>query len=781
MNYMKNRGRLLVETASGGSIQLTTNEMPAANLNPPYKLSATYTAPQTFDAVNPPVNAPVAAGALAPVADPADVGQWTEIIPLPNVPIHTHLLPTGKVLFWGRRTPPGALDYPSLNQHSTQAFEWDPANPNAGAKPTKNAPTDTNGNPINLFCAGHTFLADGTLMVTGGHLFDSQGIDTTTFYDPIANQWSAKAPMNNGRWYPSAITLADGTVFVCGGTFAIGTPGPPPNNNNQQNNISQVFENDKWVDVRDFTGLPFFPRLHLAPNGAIFMSGALAQSFFLEGFDASRNILGNWVGVSQRSLNNADYATSVMYDVGKVIFMGGGGATVGEIAPANVVETIDLNAANPAWATVTPMNSHRRQHNATILADGTVLVTGGNQAAGFDSLGPNQTIRIPELWDPHTGIWTEMATEAVDRCYHSTAVLLPDGTVFSGGGGEYDPDNTGVAPNPPINTHANFQIFSPPYLFRGARPTIANPPASVLYGQTFDIGTPEAAEIAQVTWIRLSSVTHSFNSNQRINFLAFQAGAGKLTITAPADGNVCPPGHYLLFVLNQKKVPSEAAIVQITVGPAAALIENVAARVSVSPFPVLKQKTVLELDADIQAKEKQPPVVVGVTAGCPYGISACWGGAYESLNHLNGVRLVRPVPNADDSTAYVYLKHNGLPNLDVWPSEFARMANGTHVFRGVEVTVTGVVSTSSSGSLLLEGNDTRPPLVLSPIEAADKIQWDATKSAPQSLEPVEQNAFSRLLEEVKDARGSVEATITGPLKKDGSDFYLEVREFRVGS
>jgi hypothetical protein len=302
-----------------------------------------------------------------------------------------------------------------------------------------------------------------------------------------------------------------------------------------------------------------------------------------------------------------------------------------------------------------------------------------------------------------------------------------------------------------------------------------------MYGQTFDIETPEAAEIDKVTWIRLSSVTHSFNSNQRFNLLDFQAGAGKLTITAPANGNVCPPGHYLLFVLNQKKVPSEAVIIQITAGAAAALSASAAAKAVANKFPVLKQKTPLELDADIQAKEKQPPVVVGVTAGCPYGISACWGGAYESLNHLHGVRLVRPVPNADDSTAYVYLKHNGLPDLDVWPSDFARMANGTHVFRGVEVTVTGLISASSLGSLMMEGNDSRPPLLLSPIEAADKIQWDVAKRAPQSLDPLEQNAFSRLFQEVEDARGSLKATITGPLKKNGNDFYLEVREFAIGS
>ena len=123
-----------------------------------------------------------------------------------------------------------------------------------------------------------------------------------------------------------------------------------------------------------------------------------------------------------------------MYDVGKVVFIGGGSTT-------NIVETIDLNAAKPAWAVVAPMKFRRRQHNATLLPDGTVLVTGGSQGTGFDGLNPGEPIHTPELWDPAKGTWTQMASEAVDRCYHSTAVLLPDGRVFSGGGGEYAPNS----------------------------------------------------------------------------------------------------------------------------------------------------------------------------------------------------------------------------------------------------------------------------------------------------------------------------------------------------
>jgi galactose oxidase len=753
------------------TLRLTLAGAPAAKPTSPFSLSATYTAPSTFSqqeaAVDPPLTA-------QPV-DPAEVGQWSARIPLVNVPIHTHVLPTGKVLFWGRRNPPGTPDFPSLNQHETHAFIWDPANPNAAAKPTSNQPTDSHGNSINLFCSGHTFLADGRLLVTGGHLFDSQGLITSTFYDPFADKWTAGPTMNNGRWYPTAVTLPDGRAFVCSGNSPVGTPQPPPNNANVANNISQVLENGNWRDLTNFTGLPLFPRFHVAPDGSLFMSGPLATTYLFE--DLAPGNQGTWVPIATRNVQNADYAPSVMYNVGKVVFIGGGSTT-------NIVETIDLNAAKPTWAVVAPMKFRRRQHNATLLPDGTVLVTGGSQGTEFDGLNPGEPIHTPELWDPAKGTWTQMASEAVDRCYHSTAVLLPDGRVFSGGGGEYAPAPSVPQSNPPKNTHADAQLFSPPYLFKGARPTITKAPPNVVYGETFDVETPAPNEISQVTWIRLPSVTHSFDQNQRINFLTFQRGPNRVTVNAPPNGNVCPPGHYMLFLLNQNKVPSVAAIIKITAAvaasPAAAgtrVAEVVIAHAASPLLNVLKQKGPLEQDAEIQAREKDPPVVVGVTPTCPYGISACWGGAYEALTHMHGIRLVRPVPNAQDSTAYVYLTHPGLPDLDAWANQFAHVANGTHFFRGVEVTLQGVLQTREGNTLVLQGNEIRPPLLLQPIEPADKIQWDTAKGSPQPLDPLEKDAYLRLQEKIKGAGGSLKAVVTGPLKKIGDGFVLEVRKF----
>jgi galactose oxidase len=716
-------------------------------------------------------------GQAVPAANPANVGQWSAVIPLANVPIHTHLLPTGKVLFWGRRNPPGSIasanDFDSLNQRQTQALIWDPADPDAPAKPTSKQPTDSDGNPINLFCSGHTFLEDGRLLVTGGHLFDSQGLNTTTFYDPFADKWTPGPTMNNGRWYPTAVTLPDGRAFVISGSFATGPLAPPlPNNPNQSavNPFPQILQDGSWHNVTDFDTLPLFPRIHVAPNGFLFMSGSLATTYYFENLQQPGNP-GTWVPIDERSAGNAEYAPSVMYDVGKVVFIGGGGGgDTGEANLTSTVEVIDLNAQNPAWAKVAPMNFPRRQHNATLLPDGTVFVTGGSQGAGFDNLNSGNPVHTSELFDPSNGTWTEMAPEAVDRCYHSTAVLLPDGRVFSGGGGEYAP-NPGES-NPPVNSHADAQLFSPPYLFKGPRPVITKAPASVAYGEIFVVETPAPGEIKHVTWIRLSSVTHSFNPNQRINSLDLKPGANQLTVTAPANGNVCPPGHYMLFLLNQNKVPSIAVIIQVT-APAAAPIA------AASHFQVLRQISPQEKDAAIQAREKKPPVVVGVTPTCPYGLSACWGGAYEALKHLHGVRLIRPLPNAEDSTAYVYLAHEGLPDLDVWPTEFAKIANGTHVFRGVELTVEDLVQIREGDTLIMHGDDLRPPVLLQPMEPADKIQWDFSRGSAKPLDSAEQHAYSRLQEQVKAASNSLRATVTGPLKKSGDRYVLEVREFSL--
>jgi alpha-amylase len=752
------------------TLQLQSENLPASSL--PYTLSATYTAPQEFVPA-------------APTAEPRIVGQWSEVIPMSNVPIHTHVLPTGKVLYWGRRQDFQSTEFDTLNEHQCFPFIWDPAT--RQSTPARQ-PTLSNGETVNLFCSGHTFLADGRLMVVGGHLFDSQGTNQASVYDPVADTWTALPTMNDGRWYPTAVTLPDGTVVASSGSFATGPLVPPPNQS-AINNIPQVWNGTEWEPLSDFNqgdrpNLPLFPRMHVGPDGRVFMSGSLAESFLLD----TRNG-GNWTGSATRAAQGRDYAPSVLYDVGKVLFIGGGQP------PTNIAETIDLTAPNPQWVpTTSPMHFARRQHNATLLPDGTVLVTGGTAGSDFNDLTNNLPVREAELWDPATGIWTIVAAERRDRCYHSTAVLLPDATVLSAGGGEYAP-NLGVV-NAPADSHADAQIFSPPYLFKSARPIITEAPASVAYGQAFTIGVGEPQQIKLISWIRLSSVTHSFDQNQCINFLEFTSSAQAITVTAPANANICPPGHYMLFVLNGDKVPSVAKIVQIGTEVVNAPPQPQAA----SGARVLPLTHVTPIDKAIAiAKRAQfPPVTVGVTATCPYGIKACWGNAAEALQHLQDVRVVStipdfdafeathdtrlpPEPDSDDdnSVGFVYLTHGGLPAIDVWHEEFRHTANDTHLYRGVEVMLSGPVA-DQAGQLVMPKTDERQAVTLAPIQEGDKIQWDRRERRPKSLTDSERSAYQTLKARVDAMAGKdLVIVVKGPLKMTANGLTLSVRRFGI--
>ena len=445
----------------------------------------------------------LSAPARPQAGDPSIVGQWGPVLGTSSVARHAVLLPNGKVLYW----PTGSGIY-----------LWDIA-----------ANTHTKLDyGRNIFCSGHSFLEDGRLLITGGHdRTNGKGLADAVIFNYRNNSFTRTADMNDRRWYPTNATLADGHVLVASGSV----------DPSYTNNPLQQIWNPATGTWRDLTGavrsMPLYPFLFLAPNGKVFNPGPNTDTRYLDTAGT-----GSWSFVANRSIYR-DYGSAVMYDDGKVILIGG------QDPPLAHCEVIDLNLPSPTWRTVSSMSIARRQINATIMADGKVLVTGGGSTPGFDE--PSGAVFHAEAWDPAAEAWTNMASYQRFRLYHSVALLLPDGRIWSAG----DDDQS------------NYEVFSPPYLFKGARPVIDTAPSGVSFGQSFFVGTPDGAAVENVHLIRLGSVTHAFNQEQRILKPTFSRVTGGLSVAAPTDPAKCPPGPYMLFLLNGNGVPSVARILRV--------------------------------------------------------------------------------------------------------------------------------------------------------------------------------------------------------------------------
>ena len=472
----------------------------------------------------------------APSTDPSVVGQWSGESPWPTVGVHINILADGRVLTWGRDLPASAggvfptfvVTIPSGSTNTSQVVRLDLDN--------------------EVFCAGETFMPDGRVWVSGGEeaLIDGIGTPVIEIFDPATTSWSLGPKMSGKRWYPTATTLPNGEILNLAGSvdesFSANTiPDVSTNHGTGMRSLTAVSRVPVDYD---------YPRAFVAPNGKVFIAGMKPITRYL---DTSGT--GAYTTVANTIDGARTFGTAVMYDIGKVLIAGG--AYGNAYTPLKTAEVIDLGAATPTWRNVAPMAFARTYPNATIMADGRILISGGNSAAGQEDA--TKPVLAGEIWDPATEKFTTVASMPHFRTYHSTAGLLPDGRVLSTG--------TTAPSKPSLLDQLNADFYSPPYLFKGARPTISSAPTLVRYGQQFTVMTPNAASISNVNWIGLSAVTHHFNFNQRINRLSFTNGTGALTVTAPPNANLCPPGHYMMFILNSSGAASVANVVQILAGP----------------------------------------------------------------------------------------------------------------------------------------------------------------------------------------------------------------------
>lgn len=449
------------------------------------------------------------AGVLAITSAPGmaeELGTWEPPIAFDIVPIHLVHLPTGKIL---------VFDEPEGSAGIANVRIYDPV---TGALTVSTPPTS-------LFCAGHAGLGDGRILVSGGRsLFDTD----SSIFDPFAETWSLVASMHAGRYYPTLTTLADGRVLAVAGT---GSGAADPG-------IPEIYDpqTDSWTKLSSTARKKFgtYPRNFLAPGGEVVaVGGKSAQPFIL---DLDTQI---WTAlpIDQAPARGA----AVMYEPGKV--MKAGADYPGTLARAsNRTAVADFNDVSPMFRTAAPMAFARTFNQLTLLADGTVLSTGGvDQDAN--------AVFAAEVWDPETETWTTLSAMDVVREHHSTALLLQSGQVMVAGG---ETSATGTA-------EKSAQLFNPPYLFRGPRPSITSVPATVEYGAVFEVTTPDAASVAKVSLVRPGAVTHSFDQNQRFMWLDFTPGTEGLTVQAPADPNLAPPGYYMLFLISDMGAPSVVA------------------------------------------------------------------------------------------------------------------------------------------------------------------------------------------------------------------------------
>jgi len=452
--------------------------------------------------------------------NPAAVaGSWSPVVTLPAVAVNLILLPNGKLLFY---------------EDGATSTVWDYVNGTF---------TNISATP-NLFCSGHALLADGRVLVVGGYGGSGTqiGIANADIFDPTNNTWTAVPNMAYRRWYPTATTLADGRILVTAGWQTT---------NHTNAGVPEIYDvtTNRWTQLTSANN-PFetYPFIYLLPDGRIIHVGGSEYPTVTEALNLTTL---TWTTIDSRII---DGGSSAMYLPGKIMKAGSASDSQNTGASSNTTFVLDTTQATPAWQQTPSMAYPRSYLNLTVLPDGNVLATGGET----DKDGGNiaNAVYAAELWSPQTQTWTTMASMKTPREYHATALLLPDGRVaVSGMGADF-----GNVPN-----ENNAEFFSPPYLFKGARPTITQNPPRVAYGSQFFVGTPDGASISKVVLIRTGAVTHFFDQNTRYVPLVFQQSTGGLTVTGPVDGNLAPPGYYMLFLVNSNGVPSIAPI--IPVGP----------------------------------------------------------------------------------------------------------------------------------------------------------------------------------------------------------------------
>ncbi|GAA1558958.1 discoidin domain-containing protein [Streptomyces globosus] len=479
---------------------------------------------------------------LSGPANPAAHGSWGRITGFPLVPVATAALPGDKLLAWSAY----AVDRFGGSNGYTQTAILDLKTGRVTQRRIDNTGHD-------MFCPGIAMLGDGRVLVTGG-----SNAEKASIYDPETDEWSATTSMNIARGYQAMTLLSTGEAFVLGGSWSGGGG----------DRAGEVWSPDTrtW---RRLPGVPATAALTADPAGPY----RADNHMWLHATSGGRVLqLGpsrqmNWISTAgnggltpagtRADSPDAMNGNAVAYDVGRLLTLGGAAAY--ENAPATRrAYTVGFDGGGRVEAARTGDMGHARAFgNSVVLPDGKVAVFGGQ--ARPVPFSDATSVLTPELWDPATGTFTPLASMAIPRNYHSVANLLPDGRVFSGGGGLCGECAT---------NHPDGAVFTPPYLLNAdgtpkARPAITGGvPARVAAGASLTVATE--GSVASFVLMRAAAATHSTDNDQRrVPLVSAPAGAGSHTVSVPADKGVVLPGTYLLFALDAQGVPSTAKFVTV--------------------------------------------------------------------------------------------------------------------------------------------------------------------------------------------------------------------------
>jgi hypothetical protein len=485
---------------------------------------------------------------------------------------------------------------------------------------------DQTNNDGALFCSDQNFLFDGRILATGGTAYyndpsvpgtdygvvELEGLRNTRIYDPKTGTWAQGGDTNIGRWYPTLVTLGNGNQFIASGVQKLLKPVYPDRIEGSGSNVKQTetldLKTGKWNDngTDGQKSLPLFPRLSLLPNGHVYYNAA-GQAFnpFGQSYD---EVLWNqaasydpetkkWkdlgipgIGTTHPGFRGSSFSLQMPLRPDaqgrytKTSYLAAGGVLGTPPSPGGYIATTDsaittVDTANgDAISTkqVGDLNQPRWYSTAVALPTGDAMAFSGADRDEVATPGTEFPVKQAEMYDHETQTWKPMATANRPRTYHNTAVLLPDASVLVGGHATITTlylNNTTLpggltAPN---GRDPSFERYEPPYLSCGVQPKIEQADSELGYGaqSTIDVDVP-ASRVESVMLVRNPSLTHLVDGDQRSIDLPIVARSGhRLTVSAPPDGNVAPPGPYMLFVNIRgeacgKLVPSHAA--QLFVG-----------------------------------------------------------------------------------------------------------------------------------------------------------------------------------------------------------------------